>query len=365
MKILYIVPKINGQGGVQKIIALRTDYLITNNLAEIGIVTQNEGNKDCFFNFNNSINFFDISTSSNKIKTFFLYRSQINAVIEKYEPSIIIVCDFGLKGFLFPFLINTKVPVLFEVHGSKYNEPVFFKQNKFNILLHKIKYCYRNYSIKKYKHILFLSEESRNEWGIKRGFVLPNPIELKSIRSNLESNKVIALTRFSYEKGIDRLLKVWEKVIKLDPNLELHLYGESDVFFNFEKHKNESISKNIFFNEPVVDTEEIYLQASLYVMTSRSEGFPLVLLEAMNYGLPIIAYDCPVGPRALIQDGLNGFLIPDDNEAIFVEKLNKLMSDIELRKNMGTNAKQFITNFEMNKVVSEYNSILISIANNS
>jgi len=111
----------------------------------------------------------------------------------------------------------------------------------------------------------------------------------------------------------------------------------------FKKHQNQinelGLHDKIKLFTPVKNIQEKFLDASLFVMTSRSEGFPMALLEAMEVGLPAIAYDCPIGPKAIIKNDYSGFLIEDGNEAAFLSKLLALQKDLSTRERIGQNAK--------------------------
>ena len=93
-------------------------------------------------------------------------------------------------------------------------------------------------------------------------------------------------------------------------------------------------------------------------MTSRFEGFGMVLIEAMASGLPCIAYDCPCGPRAIIENNSNGFLIEDGNENQFIQTLENLIENEILRIDMGNKAKISVNKYQIEAIMEEWNSIL-------
>jgi len=96
-------------------------------------------------------------------------------------------------------------------------------------------------------------------------------------------------------------------------------------------------------------------------MTSRYEGLGLVLLEAMASGLPCVAYDCPIGPRSIITDGVNGFLVEDGNVDAFVERLVLLFEDKKLRKSMGENAQKSMASYELNAIMHQWKALFESL----
>ena len=362
MKLLYITPKINDEGGVQKVLSVRTNYFIEKFNYKIDILTQNSGNQNLFFDFNKKIVFYDMILSGNKISKIINYRKQILEQIKISKPDFIIICDFGLKAFLIPFLFQAKIPIIFEAHGSIYNEPIAIKNSLTTTILRKIKYKFRGFAAKKFDYFIALSKESLSEWNNKNGIVIPNPIENISDKIALLGNKkIIVVARHSYEKGIDRLLPIWNIVSQKHPDWQLNIYGKSDENLEFNHLSNK---KNINFLEPVKNIKDKYLESSICLMTSRSEAFPLVLLEAMSCGLPIIAYDCPIGPRAIIQNNENGFLIPDGNINLFTEKLSELIENENLRKTIGQHAKISIEKYNIDAIMETWNDLFLSIKKN-
>jgi glycosyltransferase involved in cell wall biosynthesis len=360
MKLLYITQRANEEGGVQRVLAVKTNYLIEKFDYEICIITQNEGNENLFFEFNKRIEFYDISLKSNKAFNLLRYKKKLQEYIKKIQPDCIIVCDFALKSFSIPFLINAKVPIIFEAHGSRFNE---YKDSRFFGFTNKFKYTYRNYSASQFFSFVALSEESLNEWSVKNSIVIPNPlwIETKSF-SDLKPKKIIAVARHSYEKGIDRLLQIWKLVVEKHPDWLLEIYGKQNkdlVLLNLAKKLK--IEKNVAFVNPVKNIQQKYIEASILVMTSRNEALPMVLIEAMACGLPCVAYDCPVGPKAIIQNNKNGFLIEDGNKDSFVEKLNLLIEDENLRMKMSGEAIKSVEKYDLESIMNQWKVLFESI----
>lgn len=363
MKILYITPKINNEGGVARVLSVKTNYLIENLGYNIGIITQNDGNSNPFFNFNATISKFDISLDRKKIQFIFDYKKQVEQVIASFQPDVIVVCDNGIKGFLFSKIIKTKIPVVFEIHGSKFNEVTNFSRNFLNKITRNLKYRFKNYCVSKFKYVVALSKESASEWNIENSIIIPNPIDVTNgILSNLTSKKAIVVSRNSYEKGVDRLLPIWKKVTEIHPDWILEIYGiHSNDKQLSEMISSLELSSNVILHQPTKNIQEKYVQSSMYLMTSRTEGFPMVLLEAMNFGLPCIAYDCPIGPRAVIQNNENGFLVEDGNIAAFAEKIMALINDSELRKLLGNNAKTSVLKYNIDAIMLQWKTLFESI----
>ena len=363
MKLLYITPIINDYGGVSRVLSIKTNYLIEKWGYEIGILTQNNSNSPLFFPFNKKISLFDMTLEGNKISFLFQYKFQVEKTIKKFQPDVILVCDFGLKAFLLPLIIETKIPIVFEAHGSKYNEQQKVKPNVFSLISHKLKYLFRNYSASKFDYFVALSKESQAEWNLKNVAIIPNPISIENLKYSTVSNKkIVMVARHSYEKGIDRMLEIWKNVIEIHPDWQLEIFGKSNDDLAVEKQIAElNLEKSVILSEPVKDLNQIYGNASIYVMTSRSEGFPMVLLEAMSFGLAVVAFDCPIGPRAIITNNENGFLIEDGAIEEFTSKLIQLINDEDLRQRMSENAKSIKEKYAVDPIMEKWNLLFKSL----
>jgi glycosyltransferase involved in cell wall biosynthesis len=233
----------------------------------------------------------------------------------------------------------------------------------FSNFLRKLKYSFKFFGASKFNKIITLSEENREEWSKKNSIVIPNPIWLDTnVTSKLNSKKVIVVSRHSYEKGIDRLLLIWKKVISIHTDWVLDIYGKSEEKNNhLALANNLNLKNNVSFFEPVNNINEKYLEASMCLMASRYEGIPMVLIEAMASGLPCITYDCPCGPRAVVNNNYNGFLIENSNENEFVKAVCNLIEDENLRIQMGKNAKESTNKYKTDAIMKLWDELFIEL----
>ena len=366
MKLLYIVPNTNNEGGVARVLSIKTNYLVEKLGHEVHILTQNEGFSPLFYSFNSKIVFHDILLKGNFFQFFNLFSKELKTKIKTIQPDLIIVCDNGLKAYSIPFILKNKIPLVLEMHSSKFIVESELKNN----LLTKVRYgafhFYKKIAIKKFDRFVVLTNESSAEWNIQDTIVIPNPLWFKSEKNNyLDSKKVIAVGRHTYEKGFDRMLQIWKIIVAKHPDWTLEIYGKSDGNVNLRLlAENLNISENVIFYEPVRNINEKYLDASFYLMTSRFEAFGMVLIEAMSSGLPCIAYDCPCGPRAIISQNQNGFLIENDNESHYVKAVETLIENTALRREMGKKAKLSIEKYNIEGIMETWNQLFIEIKKN-
>ena len=174
---------------------------------------------------------------------------------------------------------------------------------------------------------------------------------------NLDSKKLITVGRFHKQKGYDYLSKVAIKVLSRYPDWQWDIYGSGNdqikQYLITELDKGGVLSR-VHFKGNVKGTDNIYPDHAIYVMTSRYEGLPLVLLEAKQYGLPIVSFNCPTGPAEIVLNGTNGVLIDNyDTEQMRI-KINELIENVELRKKFSQSAILDTEKFTKDKIIQQW-----------
>ncbi len=121
------------------------------------------------------------------------------------------------------------------------------------------------------------------------------------------------------------------------------------------------ISDSVCLQQSVTAIDVVYANAAVFVLSSRFDCYPMVLIEAMASGLPCIAYDCPCGPAAIIEPGETGFLIPNGNQELFVSHLKQLLADEELRLEMGKKGKEKVAQQSIDLIMEQWHTFLSAI----
>ncbi|EEC4842265.1 glycosyltransferase family 4 protein [Campylobacter lari] len=231
-------------------------------------------------------------------------------------------------------------------------------------------------SLKKYRRknnyfdaLVVLSAKQIDQWRKyhKNVWVIPNFLCSKtSLQGKLQIKNILSVGRMALEdqKGFLRLIEIWKLVQKNVKYKEwtLTIAGEGEFKNTIEnKIKEYKLENSIILKPFTKDIEKEYLNASIYVMTSKWEGFPMVLVEASSYKIPLISFDINTGPSDIIENGKSGYLIEDGNLQEFANKLCLLMDDENLRKQMGQSAKENIShNFSKEKVMQKWQELLNS-----
>jgi len=346
MKLLYITNGITGVGGLERVLSIKASYLADNYGYEVHILTLNEQDMQPFYIFSPQIVLHSIPYTR-----IFLYLSGLRKAVKEISPDIISVCDDGLKGFFVPRIIKN-IPIIYERHAS-------ILLNTSDSLKGKIIKYLMNSQIKYFEKFVVLTKSNCKEWNKKNVVVIPNPLSFYPEKSNpLTQKKIIVVGSHSHNKGYDLLLQAEKKVSNLFPNWELHVYGKADTDKKIIMMAEQmNLSKYIHFHEPVKNIQEKYLNSSIMVLSSRSEGFGMVLIEAMACGLPCVSFDCPQGPSDIITDGEDGFLVSVGNVDKLAEKICFLIENEEERKRMGRNAKENVKRFLPENIMEKWNNL--------
>ncbi|MBR2786963.1 MAG: glycosyltransferase [Clostridia bacterium] len=190
---------------------------------------------------------------------------------------------------------------------------------------------------------------------------IPNILEeIPKESSLLNGNNIVSVGRLHPVKNFETLIKVFKGVVEAIPNATLTIVGGGEEYEKLDNLANDlNISKNVKITG-MLNKEEVkkyLLTSDIFVMTSLTECFPMVLLEASSCGLPLVSFDVPVGPKAIIKNGENGFLIQNRNEDEMTETIIALLKDREKLASTGRKAKEMSFNFVPEKIMGKWDEI--------
>ncbi len=360
MKLLYITNGVHGSGGLERVLSIKTNELINEFNYEITILTLNSFEEELFYNFNSKVVFFNVEASGNKLVRFLKYRKGIKKGIKKVNPDVISVCDDGIKGLLFPIIAGKKIPLVYERHAAiNFN---FIENNKVSFLKQGIEFVNLKlmlFGAKKFNAFIVLTKGNINDWPKINCTVVPNPSPFEIGKIEYKNEKIVLVVGTqSFNKGYDRLIDIWRGINKKHPDWKLKIFGKQNLKKELgEKIDRLKLKESIQLNDPIKNIEDEYKKASIFAMSSRSEGFGMVLIEAMSYGLPCVAFDCPHGPGDIIKDTEDGFLIENNNLIAFSKALSILIENKELRQKMGEKAKVNVQKYSSYKVASQWDML--------
>lgn len=261
----------------------------------------------------------------------------------KIRPTHIIHCAYGFDFYFLP-IIARKAFLIKENHSSRH-QWVNVNKDKFSLIKAKIRFWFDS----RYDAAVFLSDEEARLSGLRNTVVIPNGLDERVVPDRERKMQVISAGRICQVKGFDRLIEAWAIASPKLAGWNLAIFGDgtaADVAELKNKIAHLGLSECVAVNPSTPEIIDRMAESRIYAMASRSECFPMVLLEAMQVGLPIVAYDCPTGPRNIITDGTTGVLVPDGDATAFSNALVKLANDPKMEGVIGTNARSALQRFE-------------------
>jgi glycosyltransferase involved in cell wall biosynthesis len=178
-------------------------------------------------------------------------------------------------------------------------------------------------------------------------------------RASLDDKVVIAAGRLTRQKAFGRLIDAWADVAPRHPDWRLRIFGEGPKRRSLERRiRRHGVGDSARVEHYTDRLHDEFARASLYVMTSRREGFPMVLLEAMGVGLPVVSVDCYTGPRDVITDGADGRIVPEEDRPALVEAMSELMADDAKRKAFGAAALESVARYDRARIAARWESRL-------
>lgn len=382
MNILYIHRSLTVIGGLEKILVDKMNYLADKYHYNIWFITYEQCNMPFAFNLSVKIHYCDINIPLYKIykKNMFykpvyymkeraLFLDRISNIISNNNIDIVVGTTYDLIVLDVINKIKDKVKTVVESHTSKkyinYSHSVKQK-NITKRILYKI-YDYRiRRLIKNTSKLITLTKEDSNEWnGIKQNIIIPNFLNYypdKSPNYDVTKRHAISVGRLSIQKGYDLLLKSWSIAIEKHKDWHLDIYGEGEEYFNLIKTINcLGINSNVTIHKPTLDIYEKYYESDFYILSSRYEGFGIVLIEAMSCGIPCVAFDCPYGPSDIIKDKENGLITKEGNINSLAKNIIYMIENKKKRIEMGKNAKENVKRFLPENIMPQWKKLFESL----
>lgn len=378
MKIVYIYSTMAKTGGTERMITEKANYLSERYGYEVTIIT-------CF-QLSNEENCFPLSKKIKQINLeipFFsqynykypkrlwvkwemsrLLRKRINEAVKQEDPDILI----GVSRFEANYVstLRCRAKKVIECHESRYNT-IFDATDNHSFIKKSFMKIYSYVYFRTIEchadAVVTLTEGDMKLWKrVRRIEVIPNfsTIPISSY-SDCTAKRVIAVGRLAWEKGFERLIEAWSIVSARHADWRLDIFGQGKMHNTLQSLINNSHARNVIIHDPTRDISQEYAASSICAVTSRYEGFSLVLIEAMRHGLTCVAFDCPFGPRSIINDGYNGFLIENGDIRLFAEKICSLIENENLRKHLSRAAIEKSRKYGVDNVMSQWNNLFLQL----
>ena len=376
-KIVYLTPALYIAGGVERVLTIKANYLAEQVGYDVTIILTEGCDKPLFYKLsekikviNLNIGFEELWTCSFLKKIFVYlkkqrqYKKALTNELMRLRPDITISLLRREINFINDIKDGSRKIGELHINRANYRnyntedvgiiKKLFSKIWSANLVSH----------LKKLDKLVVLTEKDREAWTELNNVVaIPDPLSFKpTIVSSLTKKRVVAIARYSHEKGIDLLLKAWAVAENRITDWRLDVFGDGDRSVYEQLIDELSIDRSrCQLHGRTNDVEHEYVNSSLFVLSSRFEGFGMVITEAMACGLPVVSFDCPWGPRFIITDGEDGLLVENGNvEALAVGIIHLMNNEYlcQLMSKAGMNNSQ---RFEMNRIAQQWKQLFDSV----
>mgnify|MGYP000330920789 FL=1 len=371
MKIVYCTHSVYCPGGMERVLLNKVRWIRENTPWQVIIVTTDQEGRKPFYDFPEGVRIVDLGINYSrgnslspfgKITDYFhrrkLHRRRLTDFLMQERPDLTITLYPSEASFV-PDIKDGSKKIL-EFHYSK-NFRLQYNRKGLLGLADKWRTKADEKLVRRFDRFVVLTNQDARDWGnIPNMSVIPNAaIPLSSEHSDCLSRRVIAVGRLDYQKGFDRLIKAWRLVMDkglTDWHLDIFGQGEWKDYLNNIIHEN-NLGNCVTVNAPVSDIAAQYTSSSLLAMSSNYEGFPMVMIEAMSCGLPVVTFDYKCGPRDIITPEVNGLIVPNGDIQAFADALARVMTDTEMRSRMGREALRVTERYSLDSVMKSWNNL--------
>ena len=365
-KIIFCTPALYSAGGVERVVSYKASYFAEQLGYDVTIIVTEGKGRDCYFPLSDKvkvINFelgFEALWQASFAKKIILYLTKQRQYKKLLKRELMCIRpDFTITTLRREINFLSDIPdgskKIGELHVDRANYRNF-ATNKQNPIKQVFSRWWSNSlldHIRRLDKMVLLTDSAMYDWPeLDNKIKIPDPLSFHiDEKSSLLCKRIISIGRFDYEKGNDLLLQVWQKVEKQMPDWQLDIYGNGNREpYLLQMRQLEIDSSRCHLYGPINDVKKEYLDSSVFVLPSRYEGFGLVLIEAMACGVPVVSFDCENGPRSIITNGADGFLIPTFDIDAFADKLLLLMRDENLRRQMGEKAQKSAAKYDIDSI---------------
>ena len=373
MHILYIYPEITIKGGADKVIVEKANYFV-NHGYDVTIVTEAQMGRKLSFSLDEKVKHIDMGIDFNRqyslhglqrLMTYWSmlreYKKRLKKTLIKERPDIVIT----IMGRSIDFItdIHDGSIKVGEVHSVKSNVRslnVMERKGGLHRIVAQLMRWHVNGKVSRLDAMVLLTQQDADSWTeAKQTFVIPNAVpHFPEQCSTLDNKQVLMVARYNDAKGYEYMVEAWQSVHERHPDWILNVYGSGELHDEVVRWIQErGLSGSIILHDPVDNIMDKYLESSIFVMSSRYEAFPMVLLEAMACGVPCVSFDCPYGPRNIIRNGEDGILVDYLNSQALADSICQLIENEPLRKKFGVKARQNIQRFSQDAVMHQWDKL--------
>lgn len=361
MKLTLVISSL-GAGGAERVMSLMANYWAAKGW-EITLLTLDDGIP--FYQLNEQVNHIGLGIQQNSPNVLmsawnnFRRIQTLRGAIASLKPEVVISFIDQMNVLTLIATRSLNLPVIV----SERTDPTLYPIGTMWNSLRRWTYPFAS-------KIVVLTQRTSDYFLFELrlpSYIIPNPVIFPPKFENVSQTEntkrsLIAMGRLTQQKGFDLLITAFAKLKDEHPNWILTILGEGELRAQLEALRNQlKLQTRVYLPGAVKNVYERLQQGDIFVLSSRFEGFPNALCEAMACGLPVIATDCPTGPREIIRDGIDGILVQRENVAALSAAMANLMTDEQKRKDLSTRATEVVERFGMDKIMPMWEELLAQV----
>lgn len=376
MKILYCTHSTYNPGGMERVLLNKVTYLSQLPGWEVSIVTTDQHHRPPFYPFPEKVRMTDLdinySDDNDKgaWKKIFGYlrkrkehQQKLTALLQKERPDIVVSLYPSESSFI-PDIKDGSKKVL-ELHFCKFFRLQYGRKGLLG-WIDRLRTRQDERIVRRFDKFVVLTNEDKGYWGnLPNIEVIPNAaMQVSESCSDVTDKRVIAVGRLDYQKGFDRLIEAWELIQRTGKfaDWRLDIFGQGEWKEMLQRMIEEKgLQHSVQIHRPTRQIGEEYVKSSLLVMSSHYEGFPMVMIESMACGLPVVSFDYKCGPKDIIQHGINGLLVPEGDIKALANAMMEVMTDEAYRRMLSRNARKVVDTYSEEAVMARWIRLFTSI----
>lgn len=376
MKIIYCTHSTCNPGGMERVLLNKVTYLSQLPGWKVAVVTTDQHQRPPFYPFPEKVRMTDLGINYSedngkgawkKITGYLRKRKEhkrkLTALLLKEKPDIVVSLYPSESSFI-PDIKDGSKKVL-ELHYCKFFRLQYGRKGLLG-WIDKLRTRQDEQIVRRFDKFVVLTNEDRGYWGnLPNIEVIPNvAMHVSDAYSDVMNKRVIAVGRLDYQKGFDRLVQAWQLVRHTGKftDWKLDIFGQGEWREMLQQMIDKAeLQDSVRLNRPTKQIGEEYVKSDMLVMSSNYEGFPMVMIEAMACGLPVVSFDYKCGPKDIIQPGINGLLVPNGDIQALADAMMKVMEDEAYRKMLSLNARKVVDTYSEQAVMSQWIRLFTSI----
>jgi len=369
-KIVYCTPALYSAGGVERIVSVKASYFADVLGYDVTVIVTEGKGRESFFPLSDKVKVINFELGFEELWRASFFRKILLYLQKQRQFKKLLTSELmRIRPDFTISMLRREINFLTDIHdGSKKIGELHLSRKNFRELESRHYNFFKKFfakvwmsdltrKLKKLDRLVVLTEKSKALWPeLSNVEVIPDPLPFQiEAKSDLHAKRIITIGRYVYQKGYDLLLRAWAEIEKKYPDWQLAIYGMGNLDSLRNQMRELGIDEDrCLLNGPVNDVIREYQNSSVFVLPSRFEGFGLVIIEAMSCGVPVVAFNCSMGPDEIISDGEDGFLVPVGDICALAEKLQTLMQNQELRMKFSETAYRNSGRYRIDKISNQW-----------